>query len=266
MSPVEVLPDPTDPGGVHPAIRMETSNTITFFITFQPPCKVYLWPGKISRKKVLTDLSLWSINVGWEGRKNPHMFPLIGRTPMDNRDFPSLPIIDNLSEKVYSNTEAAGLINISARRVRQYAKNLGIGQQNTKKRWTYTLEEVTVMANLHKSYRRKANVLRNVTPRDSEELSRLINAEDGILHYLERELKKMKAEMFALIADVGRGYWNHTVAELDRHERLIYNLEERVKALKSEIENKEESGRGWSTLAGAATLTPNTYEATEAAA
>jgi hypothetical protein len=183
-------------------------------------------------------------------------FPFEGKKAMQNGNIPELPIIDS----TYTPSEAAKWVGVTPRRVRQYAKELNIGTQNSKKRWTYSLSDLNMMDELHKSYhKRKGNVLRNVTPRDPQAVGKLMEAEDYILRYVEGQLGVLYKRVFSLVQDVGKGYWHTTVKSLDRHERLIYNLEESLRELRNLVEKKAKEGnegRGRLTLAGTGSLSP----------
>lgn len=109
-------------------------------------------------------------------------------------------------------------------------------------------------------------MLRDVTPRDPAAVARMMNAEDDLKRWLEMKLKALQAETFDLINEVGRGYWNSTVKEINRHEKLIHESWMEIQSLKYPKKKKEgQWGRGVSILGRTAPLDLGTYGARTAA-
>ena len=109
--------------------------------------------------------------------------------------------------------------------------------------------------------------MRNVTPRVEAETGKILDGEDRILKYIDKEFKRLRSDASLMLYDVDRGLLNQISIVDTRYDRRTYKLEEEIRQLRDELrelkKRKEvKGGRGVPVLAGKTLPTPLTdYEA-----
>ena len=109
--------------------------------------------------------------------------------------------------------------------------------------------------------------MRNVTPRVEAETGKILDGEDRILKYIDKEFKRLRSDASLMLYDVDRGLLNQISIVDTRYDRRTYKLEEEIRQLRDELRElkkrkEEKGGRGVLILVRAAPLHPvNYYEA-----
>lgn len=189
-------------------------------------CTVLVGGGKIPTRKLVTTVA--------ERTDGP-----IENTPTAS---------DNSYPASYTSEQAAELFDRTPTRIGQVARTWGIGEKFGRL-WKFTFEDLILL----EKHLRRGKLMRDVTPKAVESAGS--GPKDALLPYLRAQLNRLRQDGFRTLNDVWCGVNNRVTKEVERLERRIASLEEKVSKLDGG------SGRGVSCFGGPALPTLDTYAA-----